>query len=362
MLEGKVLKGKLKGYFFTNQAVPFLSGQILSDSKKHIVNLYSGELSHAEILTEFKPEEHLDKDGLLLHNVNNIAILDSGNQDSKKNTTVSFGQIVLKNIEVTRSWEKDGKTYGIMEADLVGKVFNGKNSNIDNNPYGNNSGLFDAKGCLQKIWEFLKWVLLFGLLLYLLDKCQGCSENNRDNSNVKCQEADSLRHILDSVKMEKEKILKEKSECEKENRNLKNEREEKEAKLDSLQNESKVKKLKEKIGDYSNEIYFYGDSDKLRKYSEKELNKIVSIMKKYPDLKIIIEGYINGDDPKYVGLDQKRADRAKELLISKGIKSERILASGKGSKPIVNEQQYTTDSEGNRYNRNMRAVVKIYED
>jgi outer membrane protein OmpA-like peptidoglycan-associated protein len=363
MLAGKILKGKFKGYFFTNQALPFLSGQVLTDSKKHIVNLYSGELSHTEILSEYKPEEHLEKDGLLLHNVNNIEILNSGNQESKKNTSVTFGQIVLKNIEVTRSWEKDGKTYGILEADLIGKVFNGKNSNNDIIPNDNNPDFFNSNGCLQKIWEYLKWVLLFGLILYLLDQCEGCKSNRaNDTEKICCSQLDSLKIVLDSLKQSNKKQLDEKRDCEEENERLKKENDELEASVDSLKKETKEKKLKEKIGDYSNEVYFYGDSDKLREYSEKELNKIVNIMKKYPELKVKIVGHINGTDPKHKGLDKKRADRAKSLLISRGISSKRIISSGGGSNPIVDDQEYTTDSEGNRYNRNMRAIIKIYEE
>jgi hypothetical protein len=74
MLEGKVLRGKFKGYFFTEQDLPLLSGQILPDSKKFVVHLYSGELKDSEILSEYNPETYLESDGLLLHNIKNISV------------------------------------------------------------------------------------------------------------------------------------------------------------------------------------------------------------------------------------------------------------------------------------------------
>ena len=168
---------------------------------------------------------------------------------------------------------------------------------------------------------------------------------------------------MDSLKLRNEKLLREKDDCNKENKKLEAEKEKHEATIDSLEEENKELKLKQKIGDYSSEIYFFGDSDKLREYSEKELNKIVEILRKYPNLKVTIEGHVNGEDPnKNPNLDQKRADRAKELLVSKGISSDRVQAIGKGIKHIVKEDEYVTDREGNRYNRNMLAIIKIYEN
>ena len=168
---------------------------------------------------------------------------------------------------------------------------------------------------------------------------------------------------MDSLKLRNEKLLREKDDYNKENEKLKAENDYYESKIDSLNEENKSEKLKQKIGDYSSEIYFFGDSDKLREYSEKELNKIVGILSKYPNLKININGYVNGYDPiKNPNLDQKRADRAKQLLVSKGISSNRVKAIGKGINHIVNEDEYVTDKEGKRYNRNMRAIIKIYED
>ena len=96
---------------------------------------------------------------------------------------------------------------------------------------------------------------------------------------------------------------------------------------------------------------------------QKELDKIVKILKKFPDLKVSIEGYVNGTDPsKNPNLDQLRANRAKDLLINRGISVNRISAKGMGTKYIVDKDELFTAPDGTQYNRNMRAIIKIYEN
>jgi outer membrane protein OmpA-like peptidoglycan-associated protein len=81
----------------------------------------------------------------------------------------------------------------------------------------------------------------------------------------------------------------------------------------------------------------------------------------YPNLRVEVEGYVNGTYSKIPDLDKRRAFRVKQLLVSKGVSADRIKASGKGSKSIVNKDKLFTDENGMQYNRNMRAIIKIYE-
>jgi outer membrane protein OmpA-like peptidoglycan-associated protein len=403
MLEGKVLRGKFEGYFFTEQDIPILSGQYLPDSEKFVVNLYSGELKDAEIMIEYNPETYLEKDGLLLHNIKNISVERSAAAKIRESITLGFVQVVLRDVAVLRSWEKEGRTYGILTADFIGKVQQKKvfDDNIDPNendsnhdkkinpdinndkktdPYHDDNGggsilpfnrkgclpganlfqSFSSGGCLPRIWEFLKWILLFGLILYLLDQCQGCNSGNNNERNC-CAEADSLKDELDSLKSKTEKYRRDKTESEEKSEKLRKEKEIEESRADSLEEENRVLKLKKKIGDFSEELYFYGDTDDLREYSEKEINKIVAKLNLYPNLRVEVEGYVNGTYPKIPDLDKRRAFRVKQLLVSKGISADRIKASGKGSKSVVNKDELFTDENGMQYNRNMRAIIKIYE-
>lgn len=370
MLEGKVLRGKFKGYFYTKQAVPFLSGQYLPESQKHIVHLYSGDISYAAIMPEYKPEDYLEADGLMFHNLSNISVERSSEAKIRESLTLSFGQVVLRDIVIVRSWEKDGKTYGILNSDFIGKVINKTDIIHNENIRKNNSGRFSflntdigPSGCLPRIWEYLKWILLFALFIYLLDQCEGCDRKENTAERKCCVLADSLQHDLDSFKLKAERLLKEKLSCEEELSKLKSEREANNAKIDSLEEENNNLKLKEKIGSYSDEIFFYGDEDRIREYSEKELIKIVKILKKYPELKVSIEGFVNGSDPSKVpNLDQRRANKAKNLLVNRGISPDRILAKGMGGNHVVDKDKLFTAPDGTQYNRNMRAIIKIYED
>jgi outer membrane protein OmpA-like peptidoglycan-associated protein len=108
----------------------------------------------------------------------------------------------------------------------------------------------------------------------------------------------------------------------------------------------------------SSEIYFNGGTTNIRKYSEDEINKIVDILNKNPNLYLEIQGFYNGNNA--TDLDLMRADRVKELIIDKGINPERISTVGLGNtKPIVDENEYLEDPYGNTYNANMRVEIKI---
>jgi outer membrane protein OmpA-like peptidoglycan-associated protein len=366
MFEGKAIRSKFKGYFYTEQGVPFLSGQYLPEDKKTIVHLYSGELIDASFTSDYNPEQYVTDDCLLFHNLSNVILEPSSNIELPEKLNLTFTQVILKNVNVVRSWEKDQRTYGVLEADFLGKVIKkSANGNVDGDTKYRNlfNTPIDFGGCLPKIWEFLKWFLLIALALYLLDRCEGCSNNKNYEDKKCCEVADSLKIRLDSLKLRNEKLLREKDDCNKENKKSKVEKEAHEATIDSLEEENKELKLKQKIGDYNNEIYFFGDEDRIREYSEKELDKIVKILKKFPDLKVSIEGYVNGTDPsKNPNLDQLRANRAKDLLINRGISVNRISAKGMGTKYIVDKDELFTAPDGTQYNRNMRAIIKIYEN
>jgi outer membrane protein OmpA-like peptidoglycan-associated protein len=88
----------------------------------------------------------------------------------------------------------------------------------------------------------------------------------------------------------------------------------------------------------------------------------VLLLNKNKNLRIRIEGHINGDTPVVPDLDIKRANKIKNMLVSKGIDASRIEAVGlKGDFPIVPRDEYVTDIWNNRYNKNMRVEIKIID-
>ena len=90
----------------------------------------------------------------------------------------------------------------------------------------------------------------------------------------------------------------------------------------------------------------------------KEIIKISDVMKKYPDLKIIIEGHTdNVGGMKYnLNLSQKRSEAIKKVMVTKfKIESSRITAKGFGySKPIASN----STKEGRQKNRRVEAAVE----
>jgi len=103
-------------------------------------------------------------------------------------------------------------------------------------------------------------------------------------------------------------------------------------------------------------IYFEFASSKLNPKSFIELDKLVQILKDYPEINIEIAGHTDdvGRDAYNLDLSSKRALSVKNYLIEKGISGERLSSVGYGeSSPIVKN-----DSDENRdKNRRVEFVI-----
>jgi OmpA-OmpF porin, OOP family len=90
---------------------------------------------------------------------------------------------------------------------------------------------------------------------------------------------------------------------------------------------------------------------------DSELVKFADVLKKYPDLKVTIEGYTdNVGSAKYnKALSQRRAESVKKYLVGKlGIDASRLKAVGYGlEKPIASNKT----EEGRKKNRRVEAAV-----
>lgn len=366
------IAGNFTGYFYTHQKSPLSIGEKIPDSELHAVNLYKGSLTEAISLKSFKPEKHLNRAGMLLHNVTNVEISSS---PGIEHAIYAFDQLVLKNVKVDSSWEHNEKTYGILKGELIGKIKSqsklsfakdderippppiGGGPNSTTPPIdGDNSGwnrfippiITDRSrngGCLSSLWSVLKWLLLLLLILFLLKQCQSYTENKNDKIDYVCiSKIDSLELLTKNQQVQ----------------------------IDSLINlifiadslcDSKLKKerLQYELDNLSSDIYFYGGTIDIRKYSEDEINEIVNILEKNSNVSIEIQGFYNGiGNSDIPDLDLKRANRVKELIINKGGPFDRITTIGLGNtKPIDNSNRLYTDPYGNKYNANMRVEIKI---
>jgi flagellar motor protein MotB len=101
-----------------------------------------------------------------------------------------------------------------------------------------------------------------------------------------------------------------------------------------------------KLDTLSSKIFFYGNETRIREYSEKDINSIVTILKSYPTIRVEILGWHNTAklSPGSENIDLRRAESVKDMLASKGIDESRMTAEGKGESKVVPD-----DTERNEF-------------
>lgn len=121
--------------------------------------------------------------------------------------------------------------------------------------------------------------------------------------------------------------------------------------------EPEVVVVREKIIVNLNPIFFDFDKANIREDATNELNKVVAIMHKYPDL--LIEGGSHtdsrGPDAYNKILSTQRAKATVAYIISKGIDSSRISARGYGETQLVNHCDETTKCTEEEHQKNRRT-------
>lgn len=110
-----------------------------------------------------------------------------------------------------------------------------------------------------------------------------------------------------------------------------------------------------------NNIYYDFDKADILPDAEKDLQFLVDLMNRYPDMKIELSSHTDaqGRDDYNERLSQRRADSAKTWMVAKGIAADRIVAVGSGEKFILNRCKNGVEcpDEEHRYNR--RTEFKI---
>ena len=108
-----------------------------------------------------------------------------------------------------------------------------------------------------------------------------------------------------------------------------------------------------------NPIYFDFDKSNIRPSAAAELDRLVNVMNKYPEMVISAESHtdIRGSDTYNKALSQRRADSMRDYVVSRGIDSSRISSIGKGeTEPAVTCGMECTEEE---HQLNRRSVFRI---
>jgi OmpA-OmpF porin, OOP family len=106
-------------------------------------------------------------------------------------------------------------------------------------------------------------------------------------------------------------------------------------------------------------VWFQFNASGLQNESSTQLNKLVLLMQKRPNMKILVKGHTSseGGDDYNMKLSETRAQSVKQYLISQGIVGERIASKGFGeTQPVA-----TNDTEGGRQ-RNRRVEFEIMSE
>jgi outer membrane protein OmpA-like peptidoglycan-associated protein len=111
------------------------------------------------------------------------------------------------------------------------------------------------------------------------------------------------------------------------------------------------KEVIEKVSFAARQINFQSNSDVLTASSIRVLDEIVNVLKETPGIKITVEGHssLDGKPEANLVLSQKRADKVKTYMSSKGIDEDNITAIGYGiSRPLSTEKTPAAHTKNRR--------------
>ena len=100
------------------------------------------------------------------------------------------------------------------------------------------------------------------------------------------------------------------------------------------------------------DIFFDYDTDAIRTDAQATLSKDAGYLASHPDVKIVLGGYCDerGSDEYNLALGQKRADAAKNALVTAGVAATRIREISYGK-----EKPFCTESDESCWQQNRRA-------
>lgn len=124
---------------------------------------------------------------------------------------------------------------------------------------------------------------------------------------------------------------------------------------------AKVERVGEGIVvEFSDKILFGFDRSDLTASAEANLDKLVNILKEYPDTNIEVQGHTDskGSDSYNQGLSERRANAVATYLRNRGISSSRITTKGYGeTAPVASNDT----EEGRAQNRRVNFLITANE-
>jgi outer membrane protein OmpA-like peptidoglycan-associated protein len=116
----------------------------------------------------------------------------------------------------------------------------------------------------------------------------------------------------------------------------------------------------DKVIEFHNIYFDFGSSD-VKDTAKTVLDRIAAFMNEKPTIEIELSGHTDSKsgDAFNKQLSQKRADNAKEYLVSKGIVTERIQAVGYGESRLLNDCKDGVECSEEEHAINRRIEVKI---
>jgi outer membrane protein OmpA-like peptidoglycan-associated protein len=107
-----------------------------------------------------------------------------------------------------------------------------------------------------------------------------------------------------------------------------------------------------------NPIYFDFDKHNIRQDAAFELDKVVNVMTKYPNMVIKVETHtdLRGSAPYNLKLSERRAKSTVQYIISKGIDESRLSSEGKGETTPLHDCTKCTD-EQHQENRRSEFII-----
>ncbi|WP_418639639.1 OmpA family protein [Winogradskyella sp.] len=110
-----------------------------------------------------------------------------------------------------------------------------------------------------------------------------------------------------------------------------------------------------------NNIYFEFNKSNITNQGALELDKLVSIMKDHPNMKILVRSHTDskGKAAYNLKLSEKRAQSTMQYLISKGIHKQRLSAKGMGdTEPKIDCKSHCTEDDDAQNRRSEFLIIK----
>jgi outer membrane protein OmpA-like peptidoglycan-associated protein len=129
---------------------------------------------------------------------------------------------------------------------------------------------------------------------------------------------------------------------------------------------AKVERVGEGIVvDFTEKILFGYDRSDLNPSSQDNLDKLVNVLKEYPDTNIEVQGHTDskGSEDYNMGLSERRANAVSNYLINRGVAGSRVTTKGYGETAPVSDN---TSDDGRAQNRRVTFLItankKMVED